>query len=91
MIAGSPTNFKKRRGWESAGNVGNIRITTAQSYSRAGWGDYRAALGLDGRMRPSLHKNKINRGGQECPPYTWRSFALLVVIALLPARRRRYP
>jgi len=46
---------------------------------------------MDGRGRPSPHiKIKINGGGQECPPYTGGFLALLMVIALLPARRRRY-
>ncbi|HYW40282.1 MAG TPA: hypothetical protein VE957_19410 [Terriglobales bacterium] len=40
---------------------------------------------------PVTTRSKINGGGQECPPYTGIAFALLMVIALLPARRRRYP
>jgi len=41
--------------------------------------------------RPHTVTIKVNGGGQECPPYSCRSFALLMVIVLLPARRRRYP
>ena len=41
--------------------------------------------------RPHTVTIKINGGGRWRPPYTSRCFALLMVIALLPARRRRYP